>query len=61
MHVEETAKIVWEILRIHRCKAAMINTAFRAALQKLLVQLWNEPGEPTPYEELAGLSFGLVH
>src|SRR5205823_70241 len=29
MHVAETAKIVWETLRLHRCKAAMINTAFR--------------------------------
>src|SRR5215217_6524373 len=33
MHVAETAKIVWEMLRIHRCKAAMINTAFREALK----------------------------
>ena len=51
MHVAETAKIVWEMLRIHRCKAAMINTAFREALKKLLMQLWKEPGEPMPYEE----------
>ena len=56
MHVDETAKIVWEMLRIHRCKAAMINTAFRAALQNLLVQLWNEPGEPTPYEDSQDLA-----
>ncbi|MBR1154582.1 hypothetical protein [Bradyrhizobium sp. JYMT SZCCT0428] len=56
MHVDETAKIVWEMLRIHRCKAAMINTAFRAALKNLLVQLWNEPGEPTPYEDSQDLA-----
>jgi hypothetical protein len=57
MHVAEAAKIVWEMLRVHRCKAAMINTAFRAALKNLLVQLWAEPGEPTPYQESEDLAF----
>jgi len=51
MHIAETTKLVWETLRLHRCKAAMINTAFREALKNLLMQLWKEPGEPTPYEE----------
>src|SRR3954447_14845176 len=57
MHVAETTKRVWETLRIHRCKAAMINTAFREALKNLLMQLWKEPGEPTPYEESQELAF----
>jgi hypothetical protein len=57
MHVAEAAKIVWEMLRLHRCKAAMINTAFRAALKDLLVQLWDEPGEPRPYQESDALAF----
>jgi len=57
MHVAETAKLVWEMLRIHRCKAAMINTAFREALKNLLMQLWKEPGEPTPHQESDELAF----
>src|SRR5207248_11587953 len=51
MHVAETTKLIWETLRLHRCKAAMINTAFREALKNLLMQLWKEPGEPVPYQE----------
>ena len=51
MHVAETTKLVWETLRLHRCKAAMINTAFRPAVETLLERVWKEPGEPTPYEE----------
>src|SRR3954447_15817331 len=50
MHVDETTKLVWETLRLHRCKAAMINTGFRSAVENLLERLWKEPGEPTPYE-----------
>ena len=40
MHVAETTKLIWESLRLHRCKAAMINTAFRPAVENLLKQLW---------------------
>src|SRR4051794_8958377 len=57
LHVAETTKLVWETLRLHRCKAAMINTAFREALKNLLMQLWEEPGEPTPHQESDELSF----
>src|SRR5436305_11559073 len=52
MHVAETTKLVWENLRLHRCKAVMINTAFRPALEHLLERVLNEAGEPTPYEEV---------
>ena len=57
MHVAETTKLVWETLRLHRCKAAMINTAFCPAVENLLERLWKEPGEPTPYEESQELAF----
>ncbi|MET3839706.1 hypothetical protein [Bradyrhizobium sp. OAE829] len=57
MQVAETAQVVWEMVRINRCKAAMINTAFRASLATLLAQLWTEPGESAPYEELQDLAF----
>src|SRR3954447_17452346 len=57
LHVAETTKLVWETLRLHRCKAAMINTALREALKKLLMQLWKEPGEPVPYQESDELAF----
>src|SRR5437764_14218637 len=48
MHVAETTKLIWETLRLHRCKVAMINTAFRPAVENLLKRLWKEPGEQTP-------------
>ena len=57
MHLAETAKIVWETIRLHRCKAAMINTAFRSSLDKLLVQLLKEPDERMPYGESEALAF----
>jgi len=51
MYVAEMSAIVWEILRLRRCSAAIINTAFRAALKSLLVQLCKNPDEPAPYQE----------
>src|SRR4051795_9373838 len=57
MHVAETTKLVWETLRLHRCKAAMINTAFRPAVENLLERVWRDPGEPVPYEESQELAF----
>jgi hypothetical protein len=55
MHVEEFSKIVWEILRLHRCKTAMINTAFRPALKKLLLEVGSEAAEPISYGETEAL------
>ena len=37
--------IVWEILRLRRCKVVIINSAFRSALEHLLVQLLRQPGQ----------------
>jgi hypothetical protein len=45
MYVADIAHLVWEILRLWRCKAGIINSAFRAALGNLLAQLGRGPGE----------------
>jgi hypothetical protein len=44
MYVHDISAIVWEILRLRRCKVIIINSAFRSALQNLLVQL-RQPGQ----------------
>jgi hypothetical protein len=43
MYVHDISSIVWEILRLRRCKAVIINAAFRSALEHLLVQLLRQP------------------
>jgi hypothetical protein len=43
MYVDDISSIVWEILRLRRCKALMINAGFRSALENLLVQLLIQP------------------
>jgi hypothetical protein len=45
MYVHDISSIVWEILRLRRCKVVIINSAFRSALQDLLKELLREPGE----------------
>jgi len=45
MYVHDISSIVWEILRLGRCKVVIINSAFRSALQHLLMQLLKGPGE----------------
>jgi hypothetical protein len=44
MYVHDISSIVWEILRLRRCKAVIINAAFRRALENLLKQLLRQPG-----------------
>jgi hypothetical protein len=44
MYVEDIAHLVWEILRLRRSKAAIINSAFRAALTGVVTQLLLKPG-----------------
>jgi hypothetical protein len=39
MYVHDICAIVWEILRLRRCKAVIINVAFRRASENLLGQL----------------------
>jgi hypothetical protein len=45
MYMHDICSIVWEILRLRRCKVVVINSAFRSALQDLLTQLLKEPGQ----------------
>jgi hypothetical protein len=45
MYVHDFSSIVWEILRLRRCKVVIINSAFRSALQDLLKQLLRQPGQ----------------
>jgi hypothetical protein len=45
MYVHDISSIVWEILRLRRCKVVIINSAFRSALQNVLTQLLKEPGQ----------------
>jgi hypothetical protein len=47
MYVHDICSIVWEILRLRRCKALIINAAFRSALEHLLAQLLAPPGDIT--------------
>ncbi len=45
MYVHDISFIVWEILRLRRCKVVIINSAFRSALQNLLKQVLRQPGQ----------------
>jgi hypothetical protein len=45
MYVIDIAYLAWEILRLRRCKAAIINSALRPALKGILQQLLRKPGE----------------
>src|SRR5271154_5554100 len=45
LYVEDIAYLVWEALRMRRNKAAIINSAFRAALTEIISQLLREPGK----------------
>src|SRR4029453_5286516 len=45
MYVNDISSIVWEMLRLRRCKTAIINMGFRAALENLLSQLLKRPDD----------------
>jgi hypothetical protein len=45
IYVHDISGIVWEILRLRRCKVVIINLALRSALQSLLKQLLRQPGQ----------------
>ena len=45
MYVHDISAIVWEILRLRRCKVMIINVAFRTALEHLLPQLLRGPDQ----------------
>lgn len=43
IYIADISCILWDILRLRRCKAVIINIAFRSALKELLKQLLREP------------------
>src|SRR5215510_1238502 len=45
MYVHDISSIVWEILRLRRCKVVIINSAFRMALKNLLEQFLGQANE----------------
>jgi hypothetical protein len=44
IYLQDMTELVWEIWRFRRCKVAIINSEFRAALASLLTRLLSEPG-----------------
>jgi hypothetical protein len=47
MYVAEIAAIVWEILRLRRCKTAIINAAYFDVLKDVIEQAFKEPQTST--------------
>jgi hypothetical protein len=45
MYAHDICAIVWEILRLRRCKVVIINSAFRRALENLLEQFLRQANE----------------
>ncbi len=45
VYVADIAQLIWEILRLRRCKGLIINLAFREALEELAAQLLRDPGQ----------------
>jgi hypothetical protein len=51
MYVHDICAIVWEILRLRRCKVVIINSAFQSALKGLLAQFLRPPNQFVVYVE----------
>src|SRR6476659_324467 len=51
LYVADIAALVWEILRLRRCKNAIINIAFKDALSHIVYRLAGEPQLGTPERE----------
>jgi hypothetical protein len=50
MYVADIAFIVWEILRLRRCKVAIVNTAFKDELRSLVYLLAGRPDDLDGFE-----------
>jgi len=61
MYVHDICSIVWEILRLRRCKVVIINSAFRSALEGVLMQLLREPGQYAHSTHLGNQAQALAH
>jgi hypothetical protein len=51
MYVADIAALVWEILRLRRCKGATINIALKEALSRIVYRLAGEPDPDTPQRD----------
>ena len=51
MYVADIAALVWEILRLRRCKGATINIALKEALSEIVYRLAGEPDPDTPQRD----------
>jgi hypothetical protein len=51
MYVADIASLVWEILRLRRCKAVIVNIAFKDAVSWTVYRLAGEPDMGTPERE----------
>ena len=51
LYVDDIATLVWEILRLRRCKVAIVNTAFKNALSEIIYRLADVPEQDTPERE----------
>ena len=51
LYVADIAALVWEILRLRRCKVAIVNIAFKDALSNTVYRLAGEPEMDTPERE----------
>jgi hypothetical protein len=49
IYVADISSLTWDIVRLRRCKAGIINAAFRRALQDVLAELLREPGQFVDY------------
>src|SRR5262245_65296642 len=61
MYVHDICSIVWEILRLRRCKVVIINSAFRSALEGLLVRALGQPGQYDHDRQLRNQAEALAH
>src|SRR6516165_6363718 len=51
--VDDLAVVIWEIIRLLRIKAEILNGAFYEALKKILRQVWSEDFEDYPVRDRA--------
>ena len=61
MYVHDICSIVWEVVRLRRCKVVIINSAFRSALEELLQRLLRDPGQFLYDEQLKEQAQDLAH
>ena len=51
LYVADIAALVWEILRLRRCKVVIVNTAFKKGLSDIVDRLVGQPKICTPKRE----------